>query len=190
MVCGIYKITNMLNNECYIGKSIDIDRRWKQHKYRYDKAELKCYNYHLYRAFRKYGIDNFNFEIIEICDKDKLIGLETKYFNIYKPSYCMQTPKSDVKCYDERWREKCREGWKGKSDESKKAALINLSKGKGARLDKKPIMAIKLSTNEEIKFESLTDAQNALGIPKSSISQILNQNHNRKSSKGYTFKNI
>ena len=30
--CGIYKITNLVNNCCYIGQSIDILTRWKNHK--------------------------------------------------------------------------------------------------------------------------------------------------------------
>lgn len=31
-ICGIYKITNNLNGKSYIGYSIDIQRRWSQHK--------------------------------------------------------------------------------------------------------------------------------------------------------------
>ena len=33
MTCGIYKIENMKNNKCYIGCSINIEHRWKQHIY-------------------------------------------------------------------------------------------------------------------------------------------------------------
>lgn len=32
MLCGIYKITNNITNKCYIGKSVDIKRRFKEHK--------------------------------------------------------------------------------------------------------------------------------------------------------------
>ena len=32
MICGIYKITNTINNKVYIGQSVDIHRRWKDEK--------------------------------------------------------------------------------------------------------------------------------------------------------------
>lgn len=60
---GIYKITNKINGKCYIGKSSDIEKRWNYHKisFNYEKEKQKT----LYRAFRKYGIENFTFEILE-----------------------------------------------------------------------------------------------------------------------------
>lgn len=60
---GIYKITNKINNKCYIGKSSNIEKRWKYHIE--NRNSLKEYDKPLYRAFRKYGIENFSFEIIE-----------------------------------------------------------------------------------------------------------------------------
>lgn len=48
MTVGIYKITNNINNKCYIGQSRNIEKRWRDHKY----SNL---DYPLYRAFRKYG---------------------------------------------------------------------------------------------------------------------------------------
>lgn len=66
MTSGIYKITNLINNKCYIGKSKNIEDRFKYHKDNY-----KCmreYNKTLYKAFRKYGINNFSFEIIEVLE--------------------------------------------------------------------------------------------------------------------------
>ena len=69
---GIYKITNNINGKIYIGQSIDIKERWKQHLYKaYNKKEIG-YNSAIHQAFRKYGIDNFSFEIIELCEKEKL----------------------------------------------------------------------------------------------------------------------
>jgi len=29
---GIYQITNLINSHCYIGQSVQIERRWKNHK--------------------------------------------------------------------------------------------------------------------------------------------------------------
>jgi len=57
---GIYKITNLINGKMYIGKSTNIYKRWYEHK----KLYLTL-NSHLYYSMRKYGIDNFSFEIIK-----------------------------------------------------------------------------------------------------------------------------
>lgn len=60
---GIYKITNKINNKCYIGKSSNIEERWKYHIE--NRNSSREYDKPLYKAFRKYGIENFSFEIIE-----------------------------------------------------------------------------------------------------------------------------
>jgi predicted GIY-YIG superfamily endonuclease len=54
---GIYKLTNKINNKIYIGQSWNIDRGWSDHR-TYSNQKTT----HLYRSFRKYGIENFNFE--------------------------------------------------------------------------------------------------------------------------------
>ena len=73
---GIYKITNTINNKVYIGQSIDIGRRWVQHK----NSSL---DYPLYNDFRSFGLNNFKFEIICECKRLELDELELKYINQY-----------------------------------------------------------------------------------------------------------
>lgn len=68
MSCGVYKITNIINGKVYIGCSNDIEDRWYKHKYEASHSELIAYNYSIHQAFRKYGLENFKFEIIENCD--------------------------------------------------------------------------------------------------------------------------
>lgn len=86
---GIYKITNKLNNHAYIGQSIDIEGRWKSHKTRAFNSSGREYEKVLYRAFRKYGVKNFKFEVLETIEtldettKDKLNDLEKYYINLY-----------------------------------------------------------------------------------------------------------
>lgn len=92
---GIYKITNKINNKCYIGQSIDVDRRLKQHIKSSCCAKSKNYNYPLYRAFRKYGIYNFDFCVLCECQKQDLTRLETFYYNLYKPEYCQIKPNEN-----------------------------------------------------------------------------------------------
>ena len=86
-ICGIYSVVNKLNNKEYIGQSIDIERRWYQHKY--GKGNIILHN-----AIKKYKLENFDFIILEKIDttnkaKDEIIKLltelEEKWFNIKKP---------------------------------------------------------------------------------------------------------
>lgn len=87
-ICGIYKITNMVNGKVYIGQSIDIKRRWTQHKkIGHNLSEHKYerdYDKVLYRAMRKYGVDSFEFSIIEECSEDELYQREQYWIEKYQ----------------------------------------------------------------------------------------------------------
>lgn len=78
MSCGIYKITNLVNNKVYIGQSVDIERRWRDHRKVYETG-----NSLVYKAFRKYGLENFSFEIIEQCPQDELNDKEYYWIKYY-----------------------------------------------------------------------------------------------------------
>lgn len=65
---GVYCITNKINNKKYIGCSNDIENRWRHHKYESENKNYKGYNFPIHKAIRKYGIENFSFEILEECD--------------------------------------------------------------------------------------------------------------------------
>jgi group I intron endonuclease len=85
---GIYKIENKLNNHCYIGQSANIQKRWTQHKnpYNWEREIRKP----LYLAFKKYGLENFSFEILEECLLEELKIKERewiKYYNSYQNGY-------------------------------------------------------------------------------------------------------
>ena len=76
---GIYKITKKENGKSYIGQSNDIERRIKEHQYKTDLAiEL---------AIRKYGVDAFNYEVLEQCSLEELDAKEIywiQYYNTFK----------------------------------------------------------------------------------------------------------
>lgn len=69
---GIYKITNKINGKIYVGQSIDIDRRWKEHRWDCVNPNVTDYNSKKNRALRKYGVDNFIFEVLEETDEEDL----------------------------------------------------------------------------------------------------------------------
>ena len=79
--CGIYKITNIDNGMCYIGQSVDVAERWRQHIKRAVGAETVTRN-KLYPAMFSLGPENFTFELVEECDSAKLNERE-KYWIDY-----------------------------------------------------------------------------------------------------------
>ena len=80
---GIYKITNKINGKIYIGQSVDIYRRWKDEKTRAFNQNSSEYNTKKSRAFRKYGLENFLFEVVEECSKEQLDEKERFWINKY-----------------------------------------------------------------------------------------------------------
>lgn len=84
---GIYKITNLINNKVYIGQSINIQARWKAHRHRPFNPNSVDYDSILYRAIRKYGLENFKFEVLEECKSQELLNdREIFYIQKYKSS--------------------------------------------------------------------------------------------------------
>lgn len=80
-LCGVYKITNNVNGKVYIGQSVSIQTRWKEHINSLKRGDSRCTL--LQRAWNKYGEENFTFEILELCTEDMLDEIEIKYINIY-----------------------------------------------------------------------------------------------------------
>lgn len=80
---GIYKIQNLLNNKVYVGQSNDILRRWRDHKNNAFNSNDHNYNTHLYRSIRKYGLQNFSFEILEECSTSELDAREIYWISYY-----------------------------------------------------------------------------------------------------------
>ena len=76
---GIYCIQNQIDGKCYIGKSVDIPKRWKEHK-----ASLRNghhHNKHLQKAWNCYGEQSFLFKVLEYADSVKLSELEIAYIS-------------------------------------------------------------------------------------------------------------
>ena len=83
VVCGIYKITNQVTSEAYIGQAVDIAGRWKEHAKCGLGIDTPASN-KLYKSMMEYGITNFSWEVLEICPREQLNEKEKEYINIYQ----------------------------------------------------------------------------------------------------------
>lgn len=84
MITGIYKITNQINGHYYIGQSVDIKKRFREHCFSAVHPDNKDHSSPIHRALAKYGKDNFTFEVIEECPKENLDERETFWINTLK----------------------------------------------------------------------------------------------------------
>ena len=82
-VCGIYKITNKNNGLCYVGQSVDVADRWKQH-IKYGLGIDTPAQNKLYKAMLKDGVTNFTFELLEQCERNLLNEKEKFYIGLYQ----------------------------------------------------------------------------------------------------------
>ena len=84
-ISGIYKITNTITGDFYIGSSKDVKRRWRDHKK--PSVWKNCQNNQLYQDMRKYGVDNFDFQILAEVEADSLKEAEQQFIETLKPTY-------------------------------------------------------------------------------------------------------
>jgi hypothetical protein len=100
MISYIYKITNRINNKSYIGKTRrGIEERFKEHIA--DSKRERCEKRPLYSAFRKYGVENFDIELVEEVDDNELSDREIywiEYYDTYHNGY-NATKGGDGKAY-------------------------------------------------------------------------------------------
>lgn len=80
---GIYKITNIITDQCYIGQSLNIYKRWCDHC----KAGLGIdtpVGNKLYQSIQKTGLQNFTFELLCQCPKEELDQKEKYFIELYQ----------------------------------------------------------------------------------------------------------
>lgn len=100
MKCYIYSFTNILNNKKYIGSTIKTPKqRYNEHIYNCFHENTHQYNYPLYQAIRKYGLENFIFETLleKDCDEQEIREIEKNYIlklNTISPNGYNQTDET------------------------------------------------------------------------------------------------
>lgn len=84
-ISAVYKITNTITGDFYIGSSIDVKNRWVTHKRQ--STWRRCPNNPMYLDMQKYGVDKFVFEILEEVEPDSLKKTEQQFIELLKPTY-------------------------------------------------------------------------------------------------------
>ena len=84
-ISGIYKITNTITGDFYIGSSKDVKLRWRSHKK--PSTWKKCPSNPMYIDMKKYGVDKFAFEILEEVEIEKLRQAEQRFIETLNPLY-------------------------------------------------------------------------------------------------------
>ena len=82
---GVYKITNTVTGDFYIGSSKGVKERWKNHKC--PSALKNRPNNPMYQDFQKYGVEKFDFEILAEVEAEQLKETEQKFIETLKPTY-------------------------------------------------------------------------------------------------------
>lgn len=154
---GIYRIHNKKNNKNYIGSAVNLNERLKQHYY--ELITNQHFNDHLQRSFNKYGLINFEVEIIEIFDSPidykQLLKIEEKYILKFNSI----NPKNG-------YNKRLNSAFPELSEESKKI------RNEKHNLTKIKIMLFEEKTGEFFKeFNSITEAANFLHDQTTNISK-------------------
>jgi len=85
MKSGVYAIINTISGDCYVGSSIDINRRFKAHISALRRG--KHHSWELQRVVDIIGIDKFTFRVLEFCSYDELPVTEQHYMDELSPIY-------------------------------------------------------------------------------------------------------
>ena len=84
-IIGVYKITNTVTGDFYVGSSKDVKKRWTEHKCKstWDRHP----NNPMYLDMKKYGVDKFEFQILEEVEIGTLKEKEQQFIEKLKPTY-------------------------------------------------------------------------------------------------------
>ena len=212
-LCGIYKITNNVNEKVYIGQSINIKLRWKDHINALNRDDSSCTL--LQRAWNKYGQENFSFEILELCSEDMLDDMEIKYIELYDShnnGYNIESGGNFQKHLSQETKQKLSDMAKERFSDTSKNPMYNkhhtdetkakISASKKGKLlseeTKKKLSKIRMGhpgynknftpvycIELDIVFSCATDAAKILGIDGTNILPCCRHDYGRKTCGGY-----
>lgn len=189
---GIYKITNKINNKSYIGQSINIERRWKEHQ---EPGQTSV----IHNAIIKYGVENFSFEILELCSYEELNEKEIywiSYFDTFNNGYNCTLGGDSGYIYNpqeilEKYNELQNINQTAKYFQCHPQTIRNIIHSYGIyKTDQqlpKIVEQINMNTLEVINtYDSIQDAAKAMNVSRAAIIHAINGTHN--SAAGYFWK--
>lgn len=84
-ISAVYQIINEVTGDRYVGSSVDVKRRWTEHK---QPSQWKHQpNSKLYKAMEKYGVEKFRFQILAPVMPEYLKQVEQEFIEMLKPTY-------------------------------------------------------------------------------------------------------
>lgn len=176
-MCGIYLIRNKINGKTYVGSSVNINKRWNEHKHHLRKN--KHHSSYLQRSWNKYGEENFIFYELITCDKEKLLEVEQYYMNIFQSEYnvAKTVGRLNNTHLSPEHKDKISKGNKGKTlglkrDEKFKDMCREKSKKQSEKDNVKKLHEInKIKVEVDgIIFNSITECAKYLGVGKGRLS--------------------
>lgn len=165
MKSGVYKIINLQNGKFYIGSSIELDDRFKNHLHELRKNIHK--NRYLQNSFNKYGESSFIFHILEYCSPKRALKIEQIYLDGLNPHYNIA--------------KNCTASMRGLTHSNKtKSKMSQTSKNLNRYNDlKDAIEKFKIPVIDTLgnKFNSLTEAAKFHSISIPTVDDILKRRH-------------
>jgi GIY-YIG catalytic domain/NUMOD1 domain len=163
---GIYRWVNKVNNKSYIGSSSSLTNRLK---YYWSEKSLKNKNLIVNRAILKYGIANFNLEILIYCDKKDLATQEQYFIRKFRPAY-------NIKLNNK--------AWTLSTATKQRMSLVQQNRSKSP-VSGIPVKIHDLVKNETNVYSTVNEASLALNVNKGTISRIINRNNSKPYKKRY-----
>lgn len=184
MTCGIYKIKNMINGKVYVGQSVDIEQRWRQHT-QYCNNDNRNSS-HLYKSMKKYGIDNFEFSIICEVPESSLDQYEISYIKYYETT---NSNKGYNKTHggangrlSEETKKKISAANKGKKrTEEEKQKMSNIQKNRSPEIAKRAGLKLRGRQSPNKGVPHTEEAKQKIKIARSK--QIITEEHKQNMSK-------
>lgn len=174
---GIYKVTNTINGGLYIGQSTHIERRFMEHRAPCNLSR----NYAISKAFKEFGVHNFTFEVLELCEKELLCEREIYHIKTLSPMY-NRNEGGNGKGRVVSQRERINASKNGKAQWERKTTeeRINII----SRLTGQPVgHAVSLVTREKLRNCNLGKRQSLETIAKRSASMSVSMLGNKSGNK-------
>lgn len=164
---GVYKITNLVNGDFYIGSTNCLLERYRGHLS--DLKRAKSNSFILQNAVIKYGLVNFEFSTIEVCDNYR--EREIILMEELKPKYNIVKEEQNIRVISQESRDRMSKAQKGRAswNKGKKGFKYN-------RIKKKAVRSTNIQTGEQIIHKSVEEARMYFSLSLTAVYQCcLNQ---------------